>query len=76
LEFERCAGQAAGEQSALGKTDPCYAGQCGETSLELAIERIHSGRLVTDQRGIDAEQKDVVGIETRVYGAKILQRAD
>ena len=62
--------------AALGETDPGYAGQRGETRLELAIERIDGCGLVADQGGINAEQENVAGIEARVDGAKVLQSAD
>jgi hypothetical protein len=56
----------------LCEADSGHAGQCCKTSLELAIERIDRSGFVADQRGIDAEEKNVVGIETWIHGTKIL----
>ncbi len=50
-----------------------HARYFGEAPLQVAVEGVHLRAFVADQRRVDSENQDVVGIESNVDAAQILE---
>src|SRR5690348_5822340 len=76
VEMHVITGMATVQESIFRVADGCYAGNRGELLLQVAVELLRLRVGVTGDGGIELEEQDIAGVETRIEIVKIAHGAD